>query len=63
MPGLGAEEGLVLHADVVGALDDDVAGDRRVAVADHEVAHDVAVGVDGRRLDGGLGVDERAVTS
>ena len=32
--GLGAQKRLVLHADLVGALDDDVAGDGRVAVAD-----------------------------
>ena len=37
-PGLGAHERLVLHADLVGALDDDLARGRRVAVADHQVA-------------------------
>ena len=45
-PGLGPEEGLVLHADLVGPLDDDVALGGGVAVADRHAAHDVAVGVD-----------------
>ena len=45
---LEAEERLVLHADLVRALDDDVAGRVGVAAADHLVAEDVAVGVDRR---------------
>ena len=45
---LEAEERLVLHADLVGALDDDVAGGVGVAADDPLVAQDVAVGVDRR---------------
>ena len=48
-PGLGPEEGLVLHADLVVALDDDR---RRWRVGSpcrmRDVAEDVAVGVDRR---------------
>ena len=43
---LEPEERLVLHADLVGALDDDVAGDRRVAAEDPLLAQHVAVRVD-----------------
>ena len=55
------EERLVLHSDLVGALDDDVARGIGVAAADRLVAQHVAVRVDrfpipGDRL---LGVDER----
>ena len=45
---LEAEERLVLHPDLVGALDDDVAGGVDVAAADPLVAQHVAVGVDRR---------------
>ena len=44
--GLRPEEGLVLHTDLVGPLDDDVAGRVEVAVPDRHVAHDVPVGMD-----------------
>ena len=40
-PGLGAEEGLILAAELVDALDGDVALDVRVAVPDHDRADDV----------------------
>ena len=58
---LEAEERLVLHADLVRALDDDVAGGVGVAAADHLMAEDVAVGMDRRvaAVDGRLGVDQR----
>ena len=45
---LEAEERLVLHADLVVALDDDVADDAGVAALDALVAEDVAVGVERR---------------
>ncbi len=57
--GLGAHERLVLHADLVGALDDDRTARVGVAAADDEVAEHVAVGVQRRRVDRELGVDER----
>ena len=59
--GLGAEEGLVLHADLVLAGDHDGGGCLLVAVADADVAQDVAVGVErGSAVGhGGLGVDQR----
>ena len=41
MPGLRPEERLVLAAELVDALDRDVALDVRVAVPDHDRAHDV----------------------
>ena len=44
--GLGPEEGLVLHPDLVGALDDDLTDALGVAVAQGQPADDVAVGVD-----------------
>ena len=64
-PGLGAEEGLVLDAELVGALDRDLALRVRVAVADDDRADDVgprvvAVAVP---LRPGLGVDRLAVGS
>jgi hypothetical protein len=40
-PGLGAEEGLILDPEFVDAGDRHVAERLRVAVTDHEVAHDV----------------------
>ena len=52
---LRAHERLVLHADLVGALDDDRTVRRRVAVADDQVAEHVAVGMDR----GGVGRDAR----
>ena len=58
-PGLGPHERLVLHADLVGALDDDRPARVGVAAADHEVAEHVAVGVERRRVDRELGVDHR----
>ena len=59
-PDSGPEERLVLHADLVGALDDHVAGRVRIAVPDAEVAEHVAVGVDRRgAVDRRLGVDQR----
>jgi hypothetical protein len=59
--GLGAEEGLVLHAHLVLAGDHDVGREVLVAVADADVAQDVAVGVKRMGADdyGGLGVDQR----
>jgi hypothetical protein len=57
---LGTEERLVLHADLVRALDDhqprlvDVVGR---AMLDEQVAEDVAVGVQRRRLEGDLRID------
>ena len=58
---LEPEERLVLHADLVRALDDDVAGGVGVAAADHLVAEDVAVGMDRRvaAVDRRLGIDQR----
>ena len=58
-PGLGAERRLVLHPDLVGALDRDRRRGRQVAVADHQVAHDVAVGVDRFRVGGCVRIRER----
>ena len=70
-PGLGAEERLVLAAELVHALDGDVARDVRVAVTDHDraddvrarvvavaVAHRRAVGVERLLLGRPLGVDD-----
>jgi hypothetical protein len=45
-PGLGAEEGLVLHADLVGPLDLYLADGALVAVAEVDAPDEVAVGVD-----------------
>src|ERR671910_318870 len=45
-PRLGAEEGLVLHPHLVGALDHHVAPDAGFAVLDPDVPDEVAVGVD-----------------
>ena len=58
-PRLRPEERLVLHADLVGALDDDVARRRGVAVGEADVADHVAVGMDRWRVGGCLGVDQR----
>ena len=49
-PGLGAEERLVLHPDLVLAGDDDVGGRVGVAVVDADVAQDVAAEVHARRV-------------
>jgi hypothetical protein len=64
--GLGAEEGLVLHADLVVAADDHVrlrAGRLHVAVHDAHVLEPVATGVQQRRLhrrvDGAVHVRDR----
>ena len=49
---LGAEEGLVLHAELVSALDHDLVGSlepRVEAVADLDAAQDIALRVQGRR--------------
>ncbi len=56
---LEAEERLILHADLVGALDDDVADDALLAALDALVAEDVAVGMQRGRLDRSLGVGHR----
>jgi hypothetical protein len=56
--GLGAEERLVLHADLVVALHGDLSLGPGVAEADLEVPEQVAVGVDGRGRQGRLGVDQ-----
>ena len=58
---LGPEEGLVLHADLVGALDHHLAvgPGPDVAVGDHDPADDVALGVDRRGGGGGVGVHQR----
>ena len=58
-PRLRAEEGLVLHAHLVRALDDHVAGRFRIAVPQPDVPEHVAVGVDGRRRDRRLCVHQR----
>ena len=71
-PGLGAEEGLILDAELVRPGDDDVSRRVRVAVADDDVPDDVgpwvvAVAVSHRRpvgvervlLEGALHVDDR----
>ena len=58
---LGAEERLVLHADLVRALDDERTRRVGVAAPDRLMADDVAVGVD-RRMppgDGNLGIEQR----
>ena len=59
--GLEAEEGLVLHADLVRALDDDLADGVDVAAADALVAQDVAVGMDRWVIAGDrrLGIEQR----
>ena len=57
--GLGSEEGLVLHPDLVEALDDDRAGRVGIAVPDAHVAEEVAVGVDRRRVERRLRIGER----
>ena len=57
--GFGAHRRLVLHTDLVGPLDGHVPVDRRVAVADDEVANHVAVGVDGIGDEGDVGIDDR----
>src|SRR5205814_8933903 len=44
-PGLRAQEGLVLDAELVDARDGDLGLRIRVAVADHDRAHDVRTGV------------------
>ena len=46
--GFGAEEGLILHPDLVLAAHDDVRRGERVAVADVDVPHDVAAGMEVR---------------
>ncbi len=58
---LGPEERLILHADLVGALDHHLAVGRRpdLAVGDHDAADDVPLGVDGRCGGGGVGVHQR----
>ena len=58
---LQPEKGLVLHAQVIGALDHHRPVDGLVAAHDALVAHDVAVGVDGRvrTVDRTLRVDQR----
>ena len=58
-PGLGTHERLVLHADLVRALDDDRAPVRGIAAPDDQLAEDVAVGVQRRRVGCGLGIGER----
>ena len=58
-PGLGAEEGLVLHADLVGPLDLYLADGALVAVAEVDAPDEVAVGVDRVRRLGLQGVDQR----
>ena len=60
-PGLGPEEGLVLHADLVLAGHDDVPGGVRVAVADRHVAQQVARRVQRRagRVERALGIGQR----
>ncbi len=57
--GLGADGGGVLAADPVQALDHDVAGGFRVAVAERDVPDQVAVGVQGGGAEGLLGVGDR----
>ena len=53
---LGAHEGLILHAHLIGPLHYHLAGCIQVAVADHQLPEHVAVGVDGRGGGSGLGV-------
>ena len=64
-PGLRPEEGLVLNPELVDALDADVAGGVRVAVADHDRAEDVRARVVAEAVTGGRGlvVDGRLVGS
>lgn len=57
--GLGTDRGRVLAADAVQALDDDLARDVRVAVAQRDVTDQVAVGVQGLGLEGLLRVGDR----
>ena len=57
--GLGADGGRVLAADAVQALDDDLAGRVRVAVAQRDVPDQVAVGVQRLGLEGLLRVGDR----
>ena len=59
--GLEPEERLVLHADLVRALDDDVTDHALVAAHDALVTDDVPVGMDRRMaaVDRGLGVEQR----
>ncbi len=57
--GLGADGGGVLAADPVQALDHDLAGGLRVAVAQRDVPDQVAVGVQGGGAEGLLGVGDR----
>ena len=56
---LGAHEGLILHAHLVGALHHHLAGCVLVAVADVDLPKDVAAGVDGGRGGRGLGIGQR----
>ena len=56
---LGTHERLVLHPDLVGALDDDGTACVGIAAADDQLAEDVAVGVQRRRVRGGVGIGER----
>ncbi len=58
---LEPEEGLVLHADLVGPLDDDVAGGVGVTAHDALMADHVAVGMDRwvAPVDRRLGVEQR----
>ena len=58
---LEAEERLVLHAELVGALDHDVAGGLGVAAHDALAAQQVAVGMDRRVIAGDrhLGIEQR----
>jgi hypothetical protein len=58
-PRLRAEERLILHADFVGAFDDDGSARGQVAPLDVQIAEDVAVGVERWRGECGLGVDHR----
>jgi hypothetical protein len=54
-----SEERLILHAEFVGALDLELAGDVDVTVTDHEVADDVAFRMDGLGGDRCFRIDER----
>ncbi len=56
---LGADRGRVLPADLVEALDDHLADRLRVAAAQRQVAEEVAVGVQRRRVEGLLGIGQR----
>lgn len=57
--GLGTDRGRVLAADAVQALDDDLAGDVRVPVAQRDVADQIAVGVQRFGGEGLLRVGDR----